>query len=73
MKVTKIIVHPERSIDMGPKGWAKLSAGVEITLGEQESKDKEKIAKAYETARKLVSREMKLQYEAVAGKKEVTK
>lgn len=62
MYVSKISIHPERSIDLGPRGWVRLSAGFEITLEKDEGNDRETVEKALVIARDLVSEEFKKQF-----------
>jgi len=62
-KVTKIMLWPSRTLDLGTRGYAKLSAGVEIKLDEPVPVDEpKKIEEAFGQGRKIVQDELKKQY-----------
>lgn len=62
MKVTKIVLDPSRTIDLGPgNGYAKLSASIEIELDKPAAPDSEEVKKAFDEGRRLIRREFKLQ------------
>jgi len=68
-KVSKIMIWPSRTIDLGPRGYVKLSAGAEIELDPAAEIGSPEIEKAFDEARKIVLGEMKKQYEPYRKKK----
>lgn len=63
MKIKKIMVWPSRTLDLGSRGYAKLSAGVEIELSPPCKPGSKRLKEAFEEARKVVREEFMKQYE----------
>lgn len=61
-KVTKIMLHPTRTLDLGPQGYAKLSAGIEIEFDTPVELDSKELSDAFTAGRKVITEEFVNQY-----------
>ena len=62
-KITKLMIWPTRSINLGNFNSAKLSAGVEIEFDKPVAMNSKEVKKAFEESRKVIKEEFKAQYE----------
>lgn len=61
-KVSKLILHPSRKINLGNYNSAELNAGIEIVFDTPVELGSAELKQAFADGRRIVSREMREQY-----------
>ena len=62
-KVSKIILNPSRTINLGNYNSAKLDAGIELVFDKPVAIDSKEVKEGFEEARKVIREEFVKQYE----------
>jgi len=62
-KVSKIMIWPSRTLNLGNYNSAQLNAGVEMTFDPPVDSDSKALADSFDEARKIVKEEFAKQYE----------
>ena len=63
MKVSKIVIHPSRKINLGNYNNVELNAGIEITFDKPVSLDSKDLVNGFNLARAVIKKEFGLQWQ----------
>lgn len=62
-KISKIILNPSRTVNLGNYNSAKLDAGIELTFDKPVAIDSKEVKEGFEEARKVIREEFIKQFE----------